>query len=412
MSDMNGEVVNKKKGLGRGLGSLLQTHGSHTLDEVEVIENKTAQQTGQSVSTGVAPKVTQQAQVQKPAAPIQPAVQAKTQVAVQPQAQPQTKQTAQQIAKPIAQVQSVALTQNAPQTPASPVVLAQPTPASFQSAQTPPLELSSTNLDKMWMLSIEKLKSGKYQPRKHFDKQSLDELSLSIKEHGILQPLVVRSVSGGQFEIIAGERRWRAAQQAGLHEIPAIIKTFDNQKTLELSLIENLQREDLNPIEEAEGYQRLMTEFNLTQEKVAEKVGKERATVANALRLLRLDPDVRQMVQKGQISQGHAKVLLALPEMSQQRELAKVVTDGGLSVRKLEELVQKKVTPKKAADKLSESGDSVTKRLISGLADEMQKLLGTRVNIDYANAKGKMSIYFYSDDELTQIIEKLRGARS
>ena len=394
MSDINGEVVNKKKGLGRGLGSLLQTHGSHTLAEVEVIENKTAAQTIQS--GGVPP--------QKPAP--QPTSQTQAQAIIQAKAQTQN-QTAQVVAGNSA---APAAHASAPAAAATHVQAKSPTAAPVP--QTPPLELSSTNQDKMWMLSIEKLKSGKYQPRKHFDKQSLDELASSIKEHGILQPLVVRSVGAGQFEIIAGERRWRAAQQAGLHEIPAIIKTFDNQKTLELSLIENLQREDLNPIEEAEGYQRLMTEFSLTQERVAEKVGKERATVANALRLLRLDPDVRQMVQTGQISQGHAKVLLALPEMSQQRELAKVVTDGGLSVRKLEELVQKRVTPQKAADKISAAGDSVTKRLISGLADEMQKLLGTRVNIDYANAKGKMSIYFYSDDELTQIIEKLRGARN
>lgn len=262
------------------------------------------------------------------------------------------------------------------------------------------------------MLSIEKLKSGKYQPRKHFDKTSLDELSASIKEHGILQPLVVRSVGAGQFEIIAGERRWRAAQSAGLHEVPAIIKTYDNQKTLELSLIENLQREDLNPIEEAEGYLRLINEFNLTQERVAEKVGKERATVANALRLLKLAPEVREMVQTTQLSQGHAKVLLGIADFLQQKELAKLVTQSGLSVRKLEELIQKKITPKNDLQKTNENGESVTKRLIAGLADEMQKLLGTRVNIDYLNAKGKMSIYFYSDDELTQIIEKLRGAKN
>jgi ParB family transcriptional regulator, chromosome partitioning protein len=357
MSDINSEVLNKKKGLGRGLGSLLKTHGSHTLAEVEVIETNSTAHTA-----------------------------------------PNTNPEATHAAIPVAQNQ--------------PAVQPQNTAPKQTTTAPPPLELTSSNQDKMWMLSIEKLRSGKYQPRKHFDKKTLDELAASIKEHGILQPLVVRSVGPGQFEIIAGERRWRAAQAAGLHEVPAIIKTFDNQKTLELSLIENLQREDLNPIEEAEGYQRLMSEFSLTQERVAEKVGKERATVANALRLLRLDPDVRQMVQAGQISQGHAKVLLALPELNQQKELAKVVTESGLSVRKLEELVQKKVTPQKTTDKITDSNASVTTRLIAGLAEEMQKLLGTRVNIDYANAKGKMSIYFYSDDELTQIIEKLRGARN
>jgi ParB family chromosome partitioning protein len=333
MSETNGETQNRKKGLGRGLGALLQTHGSHTLAEAEMAESK-------------------------------PSV------------------------KPVTQATATA---------------------------RPPLELSgmatpNNNQDKLWMLSIEKLKSGKYQPRKNFDKQALDELAASIKEHGILQPLVVRSVGAGQFEIIAGERRWRAAQAVGLHEVPAIIKTFDNQKTLELSLIENLQREDLNPIEEAEGYQRLINEFSLTQEKVAEKVGKERTTVANALRLLKLAPEVRNLVQTGLLSQGHAKVLLAIQDSNQQKELANQVTNGGLSVRKLEELVQKKLTPIKVTDgEAIDPKASVTQRLISGLADEMQKLLGTKVSIDYAKSKGKMSIYFYSDDELTNIIEKLRG---
>lgn len=340
MSDINSELQNKKKGLGRGLGSLLKSHGSHTMDEMEVVESR----------------------------PVDRSVNF--------------------------------------QAPASTEIK-----AALPTAK-PPLELSSANQDKLWMLSIEKLKSGKYQPRKHFDKASLEELASSIKQHGILQPLVVRSVGAGQFEIIAGERRWRAAQVAGLHEVPAIIKTYDNQKTLELSLIENLQREDLNPIEEAEGYQRLMMEFSLTQEKVAEKVGKERATVANALRLLKLAPEVREMVQSAQISQGHAKVLLAISDLSSQKDLAKMVTESGLSVRKLEELVQKKISPTRSTDKSNEASESVTNRLISGLAEEMQKLLGTRVNIDYVNAKGKMSIYFYSDDELTQIIEKLRGARN
>ena len=244
--------------MGRGLGSLLKSHGSHTMDETRPAE---AKQTERS---------------------------------------------------------SVEVKENS---------------AASSAVQTPPLELAGSNQDKMWMLSIEKLKSGKYQPRKHFDKKSLDELSSSIKEHGILQPLVVRSVGQGQFEIIAGERRWRAAQAAGLHEVPAIIKTFDNQKTLELSLIENLQREDLNPIEEAEGYQRLMNEFTLTQEKVAEKVGKERATVANALRLLKLAPEVRELVQSAQISQGHAKVLLAISDLNQQKELAKHLKEFCSSVK-------------------------------------------------------------------------------
>jgi ParB family transcriptional regulator, chromosome partitioning protein len=344
VSDINNEIQNKKKGLGRGLGSLLQTHTTSTLSNVEVIESKPVEIEKNEEKTET-PKII-----------------------VPP------KQT-------------------------------QPKPLN----QAPPLELSSTNQEKMWMLSIEKIKSGKYQPRKNFNKQALDELTSSIKMHGILQPIVVRSVGAGQYEIIAGERRWRAAQAAGLHEVPVIIKTYNNQTTLELSLIENLQREDLNPIEEAEGYLRLMSEFSLTQEKVAEKVGKERTTVANALRLLKLAPSIREMVQTGQISQGHAKVLLSLVDQDQQKELAKAVTSESLSVRKLEELVQKKLTQKNSSENPIATENGVTNRLIAGLNDEVQKLLGTKVNIDYKFGKGKMSIYFYSDDELTSIVEKVRA---
>lgn len=281
-----------------------------------------------------------------------------------------------------------------------------------QSAAT--AQESGSSQDKVWTISIEKLKSGIYQPRKNFDKESLEELSKSIKEHGILQPIVVRPVGSGQmghFEIVAGERRWRAAQSAGLHEVPVLIRNYSNQKTLELSLIENLQRADLNPIEEAEGYLRLQTEFKLTQEQIADRVGKERATVANALRLLRLTPEVRALVQAGQLSAGHAKVLLGLPDIGQQKKWALQSVEQQLSVRKLEQIVSlnNANVSKNENSKAEEKNQSVTQRLISGLSDELQKILGTKVTIDYQNSKGKLSIYYYSDDELTNIVEKLRS---
>lgn len=395
MSEINSEPQNRKKGLGRGLGSLLQTHAGPTLSESNIMESQKP-----ALAVGTKP----------PSPTTPPLAKAAPQASlVRPQASsvstPESFRNP-SIYKDKAEVVEKNVT--TPPSPHSPVGTNQTgAPAKIQ-ASPPPLELGAGH-DKMWMLSIEKLKSGKYQPRKNFEKQSLDELAASIKEHGILQPLVVRSTGPGQFEIIAGERRWRAAQQAGLHEVPAIIKSYDNQKTLELSLIENLQREDLNPIEEAEGYQRLASEFGLTQEKVAEKVGKDRATVANSLRLLKLVPEVREMLQKGQITQGHAKVLLSVSDNQTQRQLAKTITESGLSVRKLEELIQKKLTSTKAEPSSLNPSESVAKRLIAGLEDEVQKLLGTRVSIDYSNAKGKMSIYFYSDDELTNIIEKIRG---
>lgn len=343
MSDLTNESPNKRKGLGRGLGSLLG-----------------------DVTTATPKKETQA----PPPASVTNAA-AKTATAVVT-ASVQTEKS---------QTQK---------------------PAAAQEAQQPAAG------DKIWTISIEKLRSGKYQPRKTFDKEPLDELARSIKEHGILQPIVARPTGNGQFEIVAGERRWRAAQQAGLHDVPVIIKNFNNQKTLELSLIENLQRRDLNPIEEAEGYQRLISEFLLTQEMVAERVGKERATVANSLRLLKLAPEVRELVQKGQLSSGHAKVLLSIADPILQKRLGLQVTQQQLSVRKLEDLVKQKTAEPKP-DQSPTVQSNVTQRLIAGLTDEMQKLLGTRVSIDYNNSKGKMSIYFYSDDELTHIVEKLRN---
>lgn len=296
-------------------------------------------------------------------------------------------------------------------------VVAQKTETQVQTPALKPQVAASEGAgaqDKVWTISIEKLKSGAYQPRKNFEKESLDELSRSIKEHGILQPIVVRPLGNGQvgqFEIVAGERRWRAAQLAGFHEVPVLIRNYSNQKTLELSLIENLQRADLNPIEEAEGYQRLQLEFKLTQEQISERVGKERATVANALRLLKLSPETRALVQTGQLSSGHAKVLLGLADLSLQKKLALQSIEQGLSVRKLEQMISSLAKPVNADGHTPSSGSAsanVTQRLIAGLSDELQKILGTKVNIDYQNSKGKLSIYFYSDDELTNIVEKLR----
>lgn len=260
---------------------------------------------------------------------------------------------------------------------------------------------------KIWQMSIEKLKPGAFQPRRQFEKEKLQELSQSIKSNGILQPIVVRKVGEG-FEIVAGERRWRASQMAGLHEVPVIIKNFSDRETLELSIIENVQREDLNPIEEADGYLRLQSEFQLSHQQIAEKVGKDRATVSNALRLLQLPVEIKEMLVNSIISTGHAKVLLSVDDSKKQLELAKMVRDEQLSVRKLETLAKKKSTDGQDAVSASNADLSVTNRLMAGLADELQKLLGTKVNIDYHNSKGKISIAFYSDEELSQLIDKIK----
>lgn len=279
-------------------------------------------------------------------------------------------------------------------------------------AELPKSELSSqiniSTEGKVWKVSIEKIKPGVYQPRRVFTKEKLEELSASIKQSGILQPIVVRKKDEG-FEIIAGERRWRAAQLAGLHEVPVLIKNYSDKETLELSIVENIQREDLNPLEEAEGYYRLMNEFSLSHQQIAEKVGKDRSSVTNAVRLLSLPVEIRKYIENSDISVGHAKILLGINDKERQLELANLCKEQKISVRKLEKLAQEK----KKEDGADEGGEilgaSLSERLISGLSEEIQKLLGTRVNIDYNGSKGKVSIYFYSDEELTNIIDKLRA---
>lgn len=258
---------------------------------------------------------------------------------------------------------------------------------------------------RIWSVGVDKLKPSSFQPRTTFDKTALEELAASIKTSGILQPIVVRkSKPEGSFEIVAGERRWRASQIAGLHEVPVIIKDFDDKQTLELALIENLQREDLNPIEEAEAYQRLADEFNLTQQQVAERVGKERATVANSLRLLSLPGEIQDKVKDKKISVGHAKLLLGVPDPKQVRTLVSQIENLGLSVRALEGMIKKtSLTTVKAPEASAKHVES----LVKSLQEKIQKSLGTKATIDYEKGKGKLSIYFYSDEELNEIADLL-----
>ena len=262
---------------------------------------------------------------------------------------------------------------------------------------------------RIWQVPIDKMIPGQFQPRSHFEKAKLEELASSIRQNGILQPIVAKRKVDGKFEIIAGERRWRAAQIAGLHQVPVILKAIGNQATLELALIENIQREDLNPIEEAEAYHRLVEEFSLTQQQVADKVGKERATVANSLRLLNLAEPARRLLVEGKISQGHAKVLLSVSDPLQQSKWAQTVAEDSLSVRQLEKAISKtNDSAAKKSDAKADIGTNVTQRLISGLSEELQKSLGTKVSIDYNNSRGKISIHFYSDEELTGLVERIK----
>ena len=231
-------------------------------------------------------------------------------------------------------------------------------------------------------------------------------MAQSIKENGILQPVVVRKRTAGGYEIIAGERRWRAAQIAGLHEIPALIKTFSDQEALQMALIENIQREDLDPIEEAESYQRLIEEFNLSQQQAAEKVGKERSSVANALRLLALPFEIKEMVSSKNVSVGHAKVLLSLENKQQQVRLAKLVSEKNLSVRALEQTIKLQAKESIEKDIVEKQSKELSTQLAQQLAQNIQKMLGTKTEIQYNKGKGQLTIHFYSDDQLNSIFER------
>ena len=272
-------------------------------------------------------------------------------------------------------------------------------------------EASVPNEARIWNIAIDKLVPGVYQPRKSFNKETLEELANSIRQNGVLQPITVRKRKEGGFEIIAGERRWRAAQQAGLHEVPSIIKTISDREALQLALIENIQREDLDPIEEAESFQRLIEEFSLSQQEAAEKVGKERSSVANALRLLTLPLEVRDMVSRKEISVGHAKAILSVADKARQVNLAKRVFEKSMSVRALEneiKFTQKGPRQHEEAPAAGSLNIDLAGKLAKELADQLQKSLGTKVEISYKSGKGNVQVFFYSDDQLTQIFEKLK----
>ena len=280
-------------------------------------------------------------------------------------------------------------------------------PASDKKEMTAdaPTEVKKTEM----LVKISKVEPNRTQPRKQFDEDALVELSESIKQFGILQPLLV-SDKGDYYEIIAGERRWRAAKLAGLKEVPVIIKEFNDQQVVEISLIENIQREDLNPIEEAMAYKRLINEFKLKQDSIAERVSKSRTAVTNSLRLLKLDERVQQMLIDEMISAGHARAILAIPDKDKQASVAMKVFDEKLSVRETEKLVKHIVEPpkKKAEKQVNTAEDAI----YESLEEKMKGIVGTRVFIHRKkNNKGKIEIEYYSRDELERSIELFESIR-
>jgi ParB family transcriptional regulator, chromosome partitioning protein len=265
-------------------------------------------------------------------------------------------------------------------------------------------------------IAVEEIHPSPGQPRTVFDDARLDELAASIKTQGIIQPVIVRARGahgeGAGYELIAGERRWRAAQRAGLHEVPAVVRDVAPTQAFEMALVENLQREDLNPLEEAAGYQRLVDEFGYTQEQLSERVGKDRSTVANALRLLRLPEGVRGLVAEGRLSMGHARALLGLEAAAAMEKLARRIVAGELSVRKVEELVRRARSeakpPTTAAAPAAGRGPSLSAR---DLSMRLTRTLGTRVDVvEVGQERGQIAIHYHSLDQLDALLERLLPA--
>ena len=254
-------------------------------------------------------------------------------------------------------------------------------------------------------LPISQVEPGLNQPRKRFEQGALDDLTESIRVHGIIQPLTVRRLATGYYQIIAGERRWRAAKAAGLQEVPAVIIEADDRKVMELGLIENLQREDLNPAEEARGYRTLMEEYGLTQEQVAQQMGKSRPAITNTLRLLALPDEVMHLLEEGTLSAGHARALLSLPSPGLQREAAKRVAEEQLSVRQTEALV--KALQKEKREKPKPQGPDLSLYL-GELEKDLSGRLGRKVRIAHKGKKGRIELEYYNEQDLEALLQQLR----
>lgn len=273
------------------------------------------------------------------------------------------------------------------------------------TSSTEPQANKATTSGEFQYLPIDVIQRGRYQPRTHFDADALQELADSIKAQGVIQPIVVRPLSAtpGQYELVAGERRWRAAQLAGLHEVPAVVRDFTDKTAMAIALIENIQRQELNPIEEAKALQRLAEEFGMTHQDVADSVGRSRVAVSNLLRLLTLQNDVRHMLEDGQLEMGHARAILGL-DASKQFQAANEVAHKGLSVRETEQLVRRLNQPQDNKGKSKEM-DPDTRRL----QDDLSEKLGAKVVFQHGNnGKGKMVIHYNSIDELDGILDHIK----
>lgn len=250
-------------------------------------------------------------------------------------------------------------------------------------------------------IDIKKIVANDKQPRRDFDELKLDELAESMKQHGVLQPVILRK-KGNAFELVAGERRWRAAAKAGLEKIPAIIKELSDAEVMEIAIIENLQREDLNPIEEAMAYKTLMDDFGLTQEELSKRVGRSRSQIANTVRLLNLDKEIQELVIQNKLTAGHARALLSIQDVRARIGLARKISQEDLSVRETEQLAKKLSEERKKAQRQK---SQEINPVILDITERLQRALGTRVKIKGSEKRGKIEIEFYSGDELERILE-------
>ena len=279
-------------------------------------------------------------------------------------------------------------------------------PETAEAPANPPALGETVPANAVREVSIDSVHPCPSQPRKDFERQPLEELAASIEVNGILQPLVARTTGEGQLELIAGERRWRAAQIAGLETVPVIVREASDSQVLELALVENLQREDLNPVEEAQGYALLMEAFDLTQEATAQRVGKSRAAVANAVRLLNLSEPLQTHLRQGRLSVGHAKVILGLEGAQQQTLVANRVIKESLSVRETEELTDK--LQGGSTGKTSTQRSPQTRGVhVTSLENRLKEKLGTKVSLTYREGKGALTIKYFSDDDLERILKIL-----
>lgn len=253
------------------------------------------------------------------------------------------------------------------------------------------------------LISIHKIKSDEKQPRKSFDSEKIAELAESIKAHGIIQPLILRKYNDEQYIIVAGERRWRAAKMAGLKEIPAVIMELSDRDILEISLIENIQRQDLNPIEEALAYKKLLDEFKITQEELSRRIGKSRVAITNTIRLTNLDERVQQYIIEGIITEGHGRTLLAVNDKARQYEIAQKVIDEKLSVRELEKFI-KRINEDEPKNAITENNDDLNP-YYKEIRNQLQNYFGTKVSVSNKKNKGKIEIEYYSEEDLQRILD-------